>query len=191
MWLWGLITSCVNLQLRWGFKKSYSPRQKICKGMWHSTWKQVNQSDSQLLLVRCQIGNLTPNPYFGHNLCFKYPNAEPIPNISISKNLQWYNEKFQSNEFWPLKSPSKNSKIRQDSNFESGSSFGNVGVHSFTFSYTLKSMKCDSHASLLARIFASLCFDHNPKARVAIMYMLTVYIIHVECDDIMLNYHND
>jgi len=39
----------------------------------------------------------------------------------------------------------------QDSNSQSGGSFGNVGVQSFTLSYTPRSMKCDSQASLFAR----------------------------------------
>jgi hypothetical protein len=48
--------------------------------------------------------------------------------------------------------------------------FGNVKVHSFTPFHTPGSMKCDSQASLLARTFASLCFGHKPKARVATTY---------------------
>jgi hypothetical protein len=54
-----------------------------------------------------------------------------------------------------------------DSNSQNGSSFGSVSVHSFTLSYTLRSMKCDSRASLLARTLASSCLGHKPKARVA------------------------
>jgi hypothetical protein len=42
-----------------------------------------------------------------------------------------------------------------------------VGVHSLTLSYTPKNIKCDSHASLLARTFASPYFGHKPKAKVA------------------------
>jgi len=45
--------------------------------------------------------------------------------------------------------------------------FGSVGVHSFTFSHIFGSMKCDSHASLLAHTFANPCLDHEPKAKVA------------------------
>jgi hypothetical protein len=41
-----------------------------------------------------------------------------------------------------------------------------VGVYSLTLSYTPGSMKCDSSASFLACTFASLCFSHEPKARV-------------------------
>jgi hypothetical protein len=43
--------------------------------MWHATYTQGNRGDSQLLVVEGQIANLTPNPFFGHNLCFKCPNG--------------------------------------------------------------------------------------------------------------------
>jgi len=42
-----------------------------------------------------------------------------------------------------------------------------VEVHSFTPSHIFESMKCDSHASLLARTFASPYLDYEPKAKVA------------------------
>jgi hypothetical protein len=44
---------------------------------------------------------------------------------------------------------------------QSGSPFGNVWIHSLTFSYTSKSMKCDSHASLSAHTFVTLYFGHK------------------------------
>jgi len=50
--------------------------------------------------------------------------------------------------------------------FQTESSFGNVEVHSFTLSYTLESMRCDSQASLLAHTFASPCFGCELKAKV-------------------------
>ncbi len=34
-------------------------------------------------------------------------------------------------------------------------------------SYTFESMRCDSHASLLAHTFASPCLGRKPKARIA------------------------
>jgi len=48
--------------------------------VWHATYMQGNQGDSRLLVVKSQIGNLIPNPSFGHNLCFNYSNesCEPI-----------------------------------------------------------------------------------------------------------------
>jgi len=43
-----------------------------------------------------KIGNLTPSPSFGHNLCFKCPNGwcEPILDIYVSIFFQWYKKIF-------------------------------------------------------------------------------------------------
>jgi len=79
-----------------------------------------------------------------------------------------------------LKSPSENSGIHWDSISQSGSSLGSVGVHSLTLSYTLGSMKCDSQASLLAHTFASICFDHKPKARVVIIVFQESVLLVIE-----------
>ncbi len=56
--------------------------------------KQGNQGDFRLLVVESQIGNLTSNPSFGHNLCLRCPNGscEPILNIYVPKSFQWYKE---------------------------------------------------------------------------------------------------
>jgi hypothetical protein len=53
-----------------------------------------------------------------------------------------------------------------DSNSQRGSPLGSVWVHSFTFSYTPRSMKCNSRASFLTHTFASPCFGREPKAKV-------------------------
>jgi hypothetical protein len=102
LWLWRPITSRADLQLKWGLKKSGSPCRKFFNNMWHAT-RQVNQSDSWLLVVRSQIGNLTPDPSFGHNLCFKYSNGscKPILDIYVSRVFQWYNEFFNPISFGP------------------------------------------------------------------------------------------
>jgi hypothetical protein len=63
----------------------------------------------------------------------------------------------------------KNSRVHQNFNSQSGSSFGSVEVHRFTFSSTPRNMKYDSWASLLARAFVSHCFSCEPKAKVATM----------------------
>jgi hypothetical protein len=68
--------------------------------------------------------------------------------------------------FDPLKLFFQNSEIRRDSNSQSGSPLKSMWVHSFTFSYTLENIKCDSQASLSTFTFASLCFGREPKARV-------------------------
>ncbi len=55
--------------------------------MWHPTCTQVNQGDYQLLVVGSWITNLNPNPFFGHKICFKYPNekCEPILTSKFQK----------------------------------------------------------------------------------------------------------
>jgi len=64
---------------------------------------QGNHDDSLLLMVGGQIDNLTLNPSFGHNLCFKYPNGscKPISNINVPKAFQWYKEIFNLMSFDP------------------------------------------------------------------------------------------
>jgi len=78
--LWGPITLCANLWLRWGLKQSCSLRRNLSNNMWHTTCTQGNRGDSRLSMVDSQIGNFTLEPFFGHNLCFKCPNGscEPI-----------------------------------------------------------------------------------------------------------------
>jgi hypothetical protein len=77
--------------------------------MWHTTYTQGNQGNSLLLVVKSQIGNLTPDLSFGHNLCFKYPKGpcEPILDIYVSKNFQWYNFFFNVMSFVPYNCPLK------------------------------------------------------------------------------------
>jgi hypothetical protein len=71
--------------------------------MWHTTYKQVKQGDSWLLMVRNQIGTLTLDLSFGHNLCFKYPNGSCKFNLNIyvSRAFQWYKELFNPMNFDP------------------------------------------------------------------------------------------
>jgi hypothetical protein len=64
--------------------------------MLHATCTQGNWGDSQLLVVGNQIGNLTPDPSFGHNLHFKCPNGscKIILDICVLRAFQWYKEPF-------------------------------------------------------------------------------------------------
>jgi hypothetical protein len=55
--------------------QSCSPGQELSNDIWHATCTQINQGNSGLLVIGSQIGSLTSNPSFGHNLCFKYPNG--------------------------------------------------------------------------------------------------------------------
>jgi hypothetical protein len=71
-------------------KQSYSRRQELSNGMWHTTCTQRNHGDSRLLMIESQIDNLTPDFSFGYNLCFRYPHGacEPILDIYIPKAFQ-------------------------------------------------------------------------------------------------------
>jgi len=71
--------------------------------MSHATYTQGNWVDSWLLMVGSQIANLTPNLFFGHNLCFRCPNGscKPSLNIYISIVFQWYKELFNPLGFDP------------------------------------------------------------------------------------------
>jgi len=64
--------------------------------MWHTTYMQRNRVNSWLLVVKSQIANLTPGLSFGHNLCFRCPNASctTILDIYVSIAFQWYKELF-------------------------------------------------------------------------------------------------
>jgi hypothetical protein len=90
--LWGPIILHADLWLRWGLKKICSPCWEFSNGMSHATFMQENRGDPRLLVVGSQIANLTFDPSFGHNLCLKYSNesCEPILNIYVSRNFQWY-----------------------------------------------------------------------------------------------------
>jgi hypothetical protein len=147
--------------------------------MWHATYTQVNQGDSWFLVVGSQIGTLTPNPSFSHNLCFKYPNGscELILDIYVPRNFQWYKELFNSNDFWPLQWPLENLEIHWDSNSQSGNSLRSVWVHSLTLSYTPGNMKCDFWVSFLVHTFASPFLGHKPKAKVTTLKVLSYFNI--------------
>jgi hypothetical protein len=81
--LWRPIIFWANLWLKWDLNQSCSPRLDLFNNMWHCTYTQINQGNFRLFMVGSQIDNLTSDPSFGHNLCFKYPNGscEPILNI--------------------------------------------------------------------------------------------------------------
>jgi hypothetical protein len=93
-WLWGHMILCVNLWLKWSLKQNCSPCWELSNRMSQYTYKQGNQGDSWLLMVGSQIASLTPNPHFGHNLCFKCPSGscEPILDIYVLRYFQWYKE---------------------------------------------------------------------------------------------------
>jgi hypothetical protein len=54
-------------------------------------------------MVGSQTVNLTPNPSFSHNLCFKCPNrsSKPILDIYVLRAFRWYKELFKTLSFGP------------------------------------------------------------------------------------------
>jgi hypothetical protein len=54
-------------------------------------------------MVGSQIGNLIPDPSFGYNLCFRYPNesCQPILDIYVPRAFQWYKKLFNPMIFDP------------------------------------------------------------------------------------------
>ncbi len=137
--------------------------------MFHATCTLGNQGDSRFLVVRNQIANLTPNLSFRHNLCFKCPNGscKTILDIYIPRDFQWYKDFFNPMGFDPYNVFLKIWESIATPILKVGAHLGVWRFISFTLSYTLGSMRCDSRASLLAFTLASVYLGHEPKARVA------------------------
>jgi hypothetical protein len=151
--LWRFITFFIDLRLRWILRKSCNPRQKLFNNVWHATLTQGNQSNFRLLMIRSQIDNLIPNPFFDHNSCFKNPNGscKPILDIYVPKFFQWYKELFNLMNFV--------------SDFQIGNSFESVGVHSLTLSCAFRNMKCDSQACYWPVALQGLALVTNPRLK--------------------------
>jgi len=134
-WLWGPITLCSNLQLRWGLKQGCSPHQELFNSMWHATYKQGKRVDSWLLVVGIQIANLTLNLSVGHNFCFKCPNGshEPILDIYISITFQWYKKLSNPMDFDPCNCYLK---IRESIGTSSCKVKAHLGVWKFILSHS-------------------------------------------------------
>jgi len=130
----GAPTLCADLQLRWGLKQSCSPHRELSNGLLHTTYTQGNQVDSRLLMVESQTANLTPNPFFGHNLCFRWSNGwcEPILNIYISIYFQWYKKNFNPLGFDPC---SRSLNIRKSTGTPTPKMKALLGVWGFIHSH--------------------------------------------------------
>jgi hypothetical protein len=57
-----------------GLKQSYSSRQELSNDKLHAPCNQVNWVVSRPFVVGNQTNSLTPDPSFGHNLCFECSN---------------------------------------------------------------------------------------------------------------------
>jgi hypothetical protein len=174
--LWGPISLCEKLWLKWGQQQSYSPCRRLFNNMSHDTWTWGNLGDSWLLMVENQIANLTLDHSFGPNLHFRCPNGscEPILDIFIPKSFQWYKELFNALSFDPYDRLLKIQESTGTPTPKVETPFGSVRVHPLTLSYTPKSMRCDSQASLLACNLASPYLGRKPKARVTTMWRIII-----------------
>ncbi len=118
-------------------------------------------------MVKSQIDNLTPDPSFGHNLCFNYPNEswKPILDIYVPRAFQWYKELFNPMSFDPcnllrrFESPLGLQLPKWELIWECEGPFSHILLHSQEHEMWLL-------GSLLGCTFASPCVDHEPKARV-------------------------
>jgi hypothetical protein len=166
---WRRITSRVDLRLQWGLNQSCSPCWQIFNGMSHAACMQGNWVDSWLLVVGSQIGNLTPDLSFDHNLCFKCPNGKwkPILDIYASIAFQWYKELFEEMGFDPCNCVLKIWESIWDSNSYNGSSLGSVRIHALTFFALSGACDLTPQVFLLACNLATPCFGREPKAKVA------------------------
>jgi len=167
--LWGPITLCANLQLKWGLKKSCNFHWELSNGMSHATWTQGNRIDSWFLVVKSQTTNLTPDLFLDHNLCFRCSNGwcKPILNIYVSIAFQWYKKLFNLMGFDPC---IRFLKIRESI----GTPTPKMGVHVGVWRFI------PSHFFALAGTWnvtfgfpfwlaplQAPCFGREPKARVA------------------------
>jgi hypothetical protein len=81
--LWGPITLCADLRLRWILKENYSPCRELSNGMSHTTCTQGNQVNSWLLVVGSQIAS-----YDISSLISWLQRTRFILMIHYNKNLQ-------------------------------------------------------------------------------------------------------
>jgi hypothetical protein len=88
--LWSPITLRADLGLQCSLKQSCSSRQELFNAMSHSRIGHREEVDSRLFVVGSQTGSSTPDPSFGHNLCFRCSNEpnEPILDIYASRAFQ-------------------------------------------------------------------------------------------------------
>ncbi len=119
-------------------------------------------------MVGSQIANLTPNPSFGHNLCFKCPNGscEPILYIYIQRDFQWYKEFSNQMGFYPW---NHYLKIWESIGTPTPKMEAHLGVWGFIpshFPTFMGAWDVTPRLPFLAHTLASPCLGHEPKVRV-------------------------
>jgi hypothetical protein len=163
--------------------------------MSHVLCSQVFRVDSRLLVVRSQNWqtpeNSTPDPSFGHNLCFRCPNeqCEPILDNYASRSFQWYKERHNPLRFDPCNRSLKFWEFTETPSPKVGVALGVWGFSPSHF-LTLPGV-CDVTPGLPLALTPghplgltpglpfgphpcnSLCLGREPKARVATQMVLS------------------
>jgi len=132
----------------------------------HTSPRRKYQGDSRFLMVGSQIGILTPDPSFGHNLCFKYPNGsfKLILNIYVQRAFQWYKELFNPMNFDPY---NRLLKIRKSIRTLAPKVGARLKVCGFIPSHSPTLPKTSNVTPRLHSWTAPLqALGHKPKARV-------------------------
>ncbi len=135
--LWTPISPDCKVRLQRGLKQSCSSCQELFNAVLHTQIGCRKEVDSRLLVVGSQTATLTPDPSFGHNLCFTCPNeqCEPILDINVSRAFQRYQERNNPLRFNPS-TRTLNSGVHRDSLSQNGSCLGSVSAHSLTLPRT-------------------------------------------------------
>jgi hypothetical protein len=187
--LWSPITLRADLGSQCGLKQNYRSRRDLSNGLSHVLFSQVFWVDSRLLVVGSQNWqtpeNSTPDPSFGHNLCFRCRNeqCEPILDICASRAFQWYKERHNPLRFDPCNRSLKFQKSTGTPLLKVGVALGVWGLIPSHF-LTLPRV-CDVTPRLpLALTLGlplgshpcnSLCLGREPKVRVATICNFMMY----------------
>jgi hypothetical protein len=81
--LWELISPDCQVRLERGLNQCCSSPRGLSNAMSHFRCRCRKKVDSRLLVVRSQIGNLTPGPSFAHNLDFRCLNGQCEASLDI------------------------------------------------------------------------------------------------------------
>jgi hypothetical protein len=117
-------------------------------------------------MVGSQIANLTTDPSFGHNLCFRCPNGryEPILDIYVLRAFQLYKEIFEPLSFDPCNRLLNIQEYTKTPTPKVELPWG-VRVHSLTPSHTPGSMLCDSRPPSWLATLQTFVLVTSPRLR--------------------------
>jgi hypothetical protein len=136
------------------------------------------------------MGNLTFDPSFGHNLCFKNPNGS-CKFILKFKFQEFFNDIRNfliqwvlalAIALWRFGSPLGLQLPKWELTWDYGGSFLHNLLHS-------REHEMWFSGSLLAHTFASPCFDREPKARVATIVPSHIIMIQNQQEFKIQNYN--